>query len=128
VEIFVDFMLFSGDLNSVERAKERVGERFAAIYLEPVRKVLFFEVGDFSRPPFFHASPTKTCFFSTLAFFSSKNPIFGRGLPLIHFFTIFRCFFGPNQAALRSDVFSAADACRILATTRRLWANTAQAT
>ena len=28
----MDFMLFSGDLNSVERAKERVGERFAAIY------------------------------------------------------------------------------------------------
>jgi hypothetical protein len=33
VEIFVNFMLFSGDLNSVERAKERVRERFAAIYL-----------------------------------------------------------------------------------------------
>lgn len=29
----MDFMLFSGDLNSVERAKERVGEIFAAIYL-----------------------------------------------------------------------------------------------
>ena len=33
MEIFVVFVLFSGNLNSVERSKEWVEEGFAAIYL-----------------------------------------------------------------------------------------------
>ena len=59
-------------------------------YLEPVRKVLVFGVGDFSHCPFFHTNPKKTCFFSMPAFFRSKIPNFWRGLPVIEFFTIFK--------------------------------------